>query len=120
MDNVLRELVERLSDQTRAGKIVWEDVSTLSAGDRFRVNFGDAVVDIRQGERVEQSDEYGLVHVSYIRLQVLNDRGFIVDSTEQDVGTPGYSKLSTLLDAARGSGRQRKAVLEKLLTTLSK
>lgn len=120
MDNTLWEVIDRMTESTRAGNLVWEDVSSLSAGDRFRVNFGDTVVDIRQGERVEHSDEFGQVHVGYIRFQVLNDKGFIVDSVEHDIGTTWYQKLSTLLDAARGSGRRRKAVLEKLLTTLSK
>lgn len=120
MDNALWDVIDRLTENTRSGKLIWEDISSLSAGDRFRVNFGDTVVDIREGERVEQSDEFGQVHVSYIRFQVLNDQGFIVDSVEQDIGTSWYKKLSALLDAARGSGRRRKAVLEKLLTTLSK
>lgn len=120
MDKVLAEVVDRLISQTRAGKVQWEDVSTMSGGERFRVNFGDMLVDVREGERVEQSDLHGETHVSYIRVQVLNDRGFVVASAEHDIGGPYHRKLGELLDTARASARRREALLENLLQRLGK
>ncbi len=119
MDNEFAEVIDRLVAQTRAGKVQWEDLSSLSGGDEFRVNFGDAVVEVRQGERIERTDEEKQ-YVEYIRVQILNDRGFVVAKSEQDVGHPFHGKLSELLEAARASGRRRRAVFDRLLTTLSK
>ncbi len=120
MDNEFAEVIDRLVAQTHAGKVSWEDLSSLSAGDEFRVNFGDVIVEVRQGERIERTDDDSKQYVGYIRVQILNDRGFVVAKTEQDIGQPFYGKLAELLEAARGSGRRRRAVFERLLTTLSK
>lgn len=120
MEKDLLELIDRLIARSGAMAVQWEDASTLSGGERFRLNFGDVVVEVLDGETTlwkEDGEEYQMP--SY-RVQVLNNRGFIVAEQELSLGAPLYAKLAGLFDVARASARNRRQVLSNLLDRIGR
>lgn len=120
MDNDLVELVGKLTEQTNAGKFQWEDVSTHSGGDRFRLNFGDVVVTIQDGDRKQWTDEGEEYFAPLYRMQVLNNRGFVVVESELVSGEKSFDQLAELFQLARSSARNRRHVLSSLLERISR
>ncbi len=119
MDNDLLELVGKLIEQTRSGKYQWEDVSSLSGGDRFRLNFGDVVVALQDGDRKVWSDEGEEHFVPEYRVEVLNNRGFVVAEMEHYAGKP-FDNLAELFRLARSSARNRRQVMSNLLERIGR
>lgn len=119
MDDKLYRVLLKLLDQTIAGKVKWDDASKLSEGEKFRVSFGDAIVEIWDGEVSTHDDEYGEVHERKFDAHVLNPQGLVV--TQQvfttDMGQL-YRTAERLFLAARSSARRTDAVLDSLLQKL--
>lgn len=117
MNEDLLELINRLLRQTNSSAVQWEDASTLSGGERFRINFGDAVIEVYDGEE-QRAVEDGELYLPFYRLQVLNNRGFLVAEEEQTHEDPHYKPLRNLFQAARSSARNTRQVLGSLLQRL--
>ena len=120
MDNDLLDLIDRLTHQTGSGRVQWEDASTLSGGERFRLNFGDAVVEVLDGEATQWTADGEGREVPMCRVQVLNSRGFVVAEQELNLGAPLYGKLTGLFEAARSSARNRRQVISNLLERIGR
>jgi len=120
MDKDLLELVDVLIRRSGSPNVQWEDASTLSGGERFRLNFGDTVVEISDGEVTRWRDEdEGRLFPMY-RLQVLNNRGFVVAEQELAECDPMYGKLDTLFETARSNSRKRENVISNLLDRIGR
>ncbi len=120
MDKDLLELVEKLVEQTRSRNFQWEDVSSLSGGERFRLNFGDVVVAIEDGEVTRWRDEDESQQFPMHRLQILNNRGFVVAEQELAECDHQFGRLATLFEAARSSARKRHEVISGLLNRIGR
>jgi hypothetical protein len=122
MDDVLLEVVDKLVEKTKAGRVEWEDVSPGLARDRFRAFIDDVSVEVMDGERLSDRPAEGGAEVyrPYYRLLVFNPPGQRVAVGVQEEGEPQYRRLGELFNVARDSARRTGTVLQKLLTTLSK
>jgi aminoglycoside phosphotransferase (APT) family kinase protein len=118
MDDKLLTVIYKLTDQTRAGKVVWSDQSSVSLGDQFHATFGDVLVEVQKGDTRRERDDGEEYWVEYCRVQVRNNRGFVVASTQAEVGEHLYGRLTELHDVALASARNKVGVLEKLLQKL--
>ena len=123
MDKLLEQVVDRLTEKTKVGKVKWEDISSLSGGPAFRTRFEDAVVQVTDGEIVSRAvddDEDRMDYIPYKSVRVLNERGYTVAHAQAVEGQPDWFKLNSLADAASAEARKRTGVLEKLLVELGK
>ena len=119
MDDKLYRVLLKLLDQTAAGKVKWDDASRLTEGEKFRVSFGDAIVELWDKELARQSDEFGTVYDRIIVAHVLNPMGMVVAQQEFSMGmVHPYRTLEKLFLAARSSARRSDAVLDSLLQKL--
>ena len=119
MDEKLYRVLLKLLDQTVSGKIMWDDASRISEGEKFRVSFGDAIVEIWDSDVSSYDDEYGEFSERVLHAHVLNPMGLVVaqQTFSTDLGVP-YKTLEKLFLAARSSARRSDAVLDNLLQKL--
>ena len=118
MDDKLQAVIDKLTIQTRAGKIAWTDYSSVSLGEQFHATFGDVLVEVMKGDYRREDNEVGEYWVEYIRVQVRNHRGFVVASFESELGQSQYGRLATLHELALASARNSEGVLDSLLQKL--
>lgn len=119
MDDKLYRVLLKLLEQTTSGIVKWDDASRLTEGEKFRVSFGDAIVEVWDGEVSTHDDEYGEVRERKFDAHVLNPHGLVVTQQEftRDMGQP-YQTAERLFLAARSSARRYDAVLDNLLQKL--
>lgn len=120
MDKDLLELVDVLIKRTGSPSVMWEDASTLSGGERFRLNFGDVVVEISDGEATRWREEDESQVYPMYRLQIINSRGFIVAEQELAECDHLYGKLAALFDSARSNSRRRGEVISGLINRIGR
>ena len=118
MSDKLDLVIRKLKEQTASGQLKWEDASTLVSGDKFRVNFGDTVVEVSAEEVPlvdDQGDEYtGTVYT----VRVLNSKAMVVAERRVYPMSPGRQQAEELFEVARAKARNQDAVLDSLLTRL--
>jgi hypothetical protein len=121
MDNDLLELIDRLNNPVNAPRVTWEDASSLSGGEMFRANFGDAVIEISEREKAEHdpNEEEPRFWPSF-RLEILDNRGFTVELIEQAEWEKHFGLLSKLFHTARSSARRTREVVSNLIQRLAK
>ncbi len=118
MDSKLHKIVVRLLARTSQGTVVWEDASRLSEGERFRVSFGDAIIEITSGEIVGNDVELGIEYLDFVCVRVLSHKGLVVAEETFKQGEADYPAADKLFLAARSSARRSDAVLDSLLQKL--
>lgn len=120
MDDKLKLVLRALVQKTANGKLGWEDASSLVRGDRFRANFGDAVVELSTDER-ELVDDHGDDFLATVyRVQVLNSHALVVESRDFFPATEDRALVVDLFERVRASARKRESVLDSLLEKLGK
>lgn len=119
MDDKLYRVLLKLLEQTTSGKVKWDDASKLTEGEKFRVSFGDAIVEIWDEEVSSHDEEYGEIWERKFDAHVLNPHGLVVTQQEftKVMGQP-YQTVERLFLAARSSARRTDAVLDSLLQKL--
>lgn len=120
MDEKLQRVVESLHEKTRNGKLKWDDISTLTGGDEYRVRLGDIIIEFRSGQREDLDDTVYLPPTPYCRILVLNTKGLIVDECDLTPSNQNYELLSELHDVIRSGTRKREDTLDQLLQLLAK
>jgi hypothetical protein len=114
MNEKLDQVVQRLLDQTKGGKIEWQDVGNDILGERFQVNLGDTLVLISQEEEQDEDTPNSyLVH----RFQILNKQARLV---AEKVYTTHNSPGQLLYISAFANARKPDLVIDNLLQKLSK
>ncbi len=119
MDDKLYRVLLKLLEQTTSGKVKWDDASKLTQGEKFRVSFGVAIVEIWDEEVSTHDDVYGELLERKFEAHVLNPHGLVV--TQQEFTTEmgqQYYTAERLFLAARSSARRTDAVLDSLLQKL--
>jgi len=118
MSDKLWTVVGKLTDQTRAKKLTWEDRSSLSQGDQFQVIFDDTLVEIKKDESRYWDEDGEESWIPSVRLEVRNYKAQLVallQATERD---NNYEKLESLFEAALANARNQEGVIDSLLQKL--
>ena len=121
MDEKLKQVVRSLHEKTWSGKLAWDDISSLSGGDEYRVKLGNSIIEVRSGYRDDYEDAGAAIPATrYHRMLVLNSKGFVVDECDQTPADDDFQLLGSLVEAARGNARKREDTLDQLLRLLAK
>lgn len=105
-------LVQKLLEQSRAGKIQWEDVGKASTLDIYRTKIGTGFVRITLSE---DDDGRGGVQVT-----LLNESGLPIADTHFGRGAERSKPAEELIESARTSARGGERVLESMFEALDR
>jgi len=116
--NPIADLVQKLLDQTRAGKIEWRDASTSFSAETFRAHIGEGVVSITQASRPFEVDEDVTRHDEGYVVTILNSFGQTVAEYARFDGEGNFALLKDLFDHARLVARKGDDVIGGMLEAL--
>jgi hypothetical protein len=122
MDDLLLQVIDKLTVKTNAGRVEWEDISSGLLNDRFRARVDEVAVEVTDGERKSDrlAEDGSEVYRTYYRMVLVNSQGRCLIACVQEEGEEQFGRLAQLFNAARSKALHTRTVLEKLLTTLSK
>ena len=104
-------LLLRLLDQTKAGKVTWEDLGNTSSIDMYRARVGAGF--IRIGRDQDHSSDG-------VEVTILNENGLMVSEFELSPIAQDFALGKELLEWARIASRGGESVVEDMLEALGK
>jgi len=106
-----RLLLLRLLEQTKAGKVRWEDLGNTSSIDMYRARVGAGFI------RIERDQEHTSNEVV---VTILNENGLMVSEFELSPIAQDFAVGKELLEWARIASRGGESVVEDMLEALGK
>lgn len=111
----LTALLRRLLDQTRAGKVGWEDLSLISAYDEFRARVGSGMVRVAALSRADPDVQ---TRGEGYRVSLIDGNGLLSAETEIYEDDGGYALARDVFEAARAHARHGEILIDDMLRSL--